>query len=74
MLRLLRAVNHLHKIDICHRDIKPENILFVNKEDNSDIKLVDFGMAAKCTGGLLDSKVGTPYFIAPEVISGNYGK
>lgn len=31
-------------------------------------------MAAKCKGGLLDSKVGTPYFIAPEIISGNYGK
>lgn len=68
MQRLFSAVNHMHRLNICHRDIKPENILFVNRDDNADIKLVDFGMAAKYKNKPLDSKVGTPYFIAPEVI------
>lgn len=70
MKKLLFAVNHLHTCGICHRDLKPENMLFVNEDANSEIKIVDFGMAAKYSTDHLNSTVGTPFFLAPEVING----
>ena len=53
---------------ICHRDLKPENILFHNKV----AKVTDFGLARVMTDGLMTSLVGSPYYMAPEVIRGNY--
>ena len=49
-----------------HRDIKPENILLVDK--NLHVKLADFGVASRTTGLSESSVVGTPYWMAPEVI------
>lgn len=53
-----------------HRDLKPDNILFETKEDDSNIKVVDFGFAQVFNPkkGLRDV-LGTPLFIAPEIIS-----
>jgi calcium-dependent protein kinase len=53
-----------------HRDLKPENILFETTDDDSNIKIVDFGFAAiyNPTQGMKDV-LGTPLFIAPEIIS-----
>jgi serine/threonine protein kinase len=45
ILQVIKAVNHMHQSFIVHRDIKPENILFKTSEPNSDIRLIDFGMA-----------------------------
>jgi calcium-dependent protein kinase len=72
MSKLLRALQHCHSQDIIHRDIKPENIMF--GEDN-EIKFIDFGFAItqhkkKSTMDI----AGTPYYIAPEVLTANYGK
>ena len=57
---------------MCHRDLKPENILIDDRELNT-IKLIDFG-TSQIFGG--DEKMqlvlGTAYYIAPEVLDGNY--
>lgn len=76
--QLLEAVNYLHQNNICHRDIKPENILFSKKYNGlmSEIKLIDFGLSKILTNPdqILQTKIGTPLYIAPEVIKGSYNK
>ena len=42
MRSILRSVNHLHKNGIAHRDLKPENFLFLSRDEDSELKLVDF--------------------------------
>ncbi|CAG9316029.1 unnamed protein product [Blepharisma stoltei] len=74
MKSLLGAVNHLHSLKISHRDIKPENCLLVNSEPNAEIKLVDFGMSIKFGDDAMTTMVGTPYYLAPEVLKSKYGK
>ena len=74
MLRLLSRSYTLSTIvinkNIVHRDLKPENILFESTDDDSIIKLVDFGFAEVFNPkkGLKDV-LGTPLFIAPEIIA-----
>lgn len=70
----MQAVAHLHNLNICHRDLKPENILFVSSNPDAEIKLVDFGVAAKFSNQHLQDITGTPLYIAPEVIKGKHGK
>jgi len=75
--KLVSATNYLHTINICHRDLKPDNFLYVSKEPGAEIKIIDFGLAIKfgqSQDAELHSVVGSPYFIAPEVLRGNYGK
>ena len=71
--KVLNAIAYCHSRGITHRDIKPENILFETNEQNSEIKLIDFGLSRKYS---VDQKMhtilGTPYYIAPEVLKGNY--
>ena len=69
---MLSAVAHLHENGIVHRDIKPENFLFSKKGSDADIKLIDFGLSTNLGGETNNTLVGTPYYIAPEVIKGNY--
>ena len=73
MFQILCAVNHLHDKKICHRDLKPDNFLFSNKDEISDIKLIDFGLS-KSFGETkhLKTVVGTPFYVAPDVFKGNY--
>ena len=70
MFDLLGALNHVHSNGVIHRDIKPENIMF-DKVDGM-VKFIDFGLACQFKPGEKEL-AGTPYFIAPEVLSGNYG-
>ena len=73
--QLLTAVNYLHQNNIVHRDLKPENLLFANEDcDLGLLKLCDFGLAKNCvnTSKKMVSKIGTPFYIAPEVL-GNAG-
>lgn len=68
IMKCLQALQHCHALGITHRDIKPENIMFGKDEE---VRLVDFGLA-KDTTHHMKSYAGTPYFMAPEVLNGNY--
>ena len=72
--QILEAVNYLHHHGICHRDLKPENILLSSMSDNFQLKLIDFGLSKvlKTMNSLMKDKVGTLYYMAPEVLQGKY--
>jgi len=76
MRKLLIAVNYLHSISICHRDLKPDNCLFASNSEDAEVKVIDLGMATQVPDDVDEMKtmVGTPYYLAPEVLSGHYGK
>ena len=50
------------------RDLKPENLLMTGNDDEANLKLVDFGFAARCEGFSLTNQCGTPAYVAPEII------
>jgi len=74
MKKLLLAVNHMHGLFVVHRDLKPENFLFSSRDPGAEIKVIDFGMSIKHQSSDLTTLVGTPYYLAPEVLRGKYGK
>lgn len=71
--QILRALKHLNSLNICHRDIKPENVLI--DPNTLKIKLCDFGLSTFYNSfEMMHTKVGTPYYVSPEVLRGNYHK
>ena len=86
MFKLFSAINYVHKKKIVHRDLKLENVLFSDKTADSDLKVIDFGLSAIVKAKFsffsndkneenrqdLNMKVGTPLYVAPEVLKGNY--
>lgn len=73
MKQAFYALCYLHANRICHRDIKPENFLLYKEDDDSHIKLIDFGLAKRVIPNeVMNKPNGTPYYIAPEVLKGSY--
>ncbi|KAJ6406791.1 hypothetical protein OIU84_010330 [Salix udensis] len=59
---------------VMHRDLKPENFLFVNEREDSPLKAIDFGLSEFFKPGeSLNDVVGSPYYVAPEVLRKLYG-
>ena len=80
MRKLFLAVNYVHKNKIVHRDLKPENILFSDDTPQAELKIVDFGLSNIFINDsknmnestTFHSKVGTPLYLAPEILKGSY--
>lgn len=75
---MLSSVKHLHDRGIVHRDLKPENFLMDDTTENAEVKLIDFGLSKRFSEQSeverMHTVVGTPYYVAPEVLKGNYNK
>ncbi|KAH9803681.1 calcium-dependent protein kinase 9 [Citrus sinensis] len=72
---IMNVVNVCHSKGVMHRDLKPENFLFTTGDENAVVKATDFGLSAFIEEGKAYREiVGSPYYIAPEVLSQSYGK
>ena len=74
LAQILEAVGYCHGLEppVVHRDLKPENFLFVTEADDAAVKIIDFGLSKYGPAGEdhMHTRVGTPYYIAPEVLKG----
>jgi calcium-dependent protein kinase len=71
--KVLTAISYCHNMNFCHRDLKPENIIFESTSSDSEVKLIDFGLSSKFKNNeKMHTILGTPYYIAPEVLKGDY--
>ena len=76
LFQVLSALSYCHEDKhVIHRDLKPENVLLEGKAGSLSIKLADFGSACYLDPGeKLQKALGTPYYIAPEVLQGDYNE
>ncbi|KAL5539111.1 hypothetical protein UlMin_043805 [Ulmus minor] len=71
---IVEVVQVCHKHGVMHRDLKPENFLFANKKETAPLKAIDFGLSVFFKPGEIFTEiVGSPYYMAPEVLKRNYG-
>eukprot|EP00826_Nyctotherus_ovalis_P030297 TRINITY_DN2412_c0_g6_i1.p1 TRINITY_DN2412_c0_g6~~TRINITY_DN2412_c0_g6_i1.p1 ORF type:complete len:169 (+),score=54.08 TRINITY_DN2412_c0_g6_i1:613-1119(+) len=75
MRQLISAITYCHAKGVVHRDLKPENILIdsITEDNKINIKVIDFGTAMFFTPeSEIEGTLGTPYYVAPEVLTGTY--
>ncbi|CAL0333463.1 unnamed protein product [Lupinus luteus] len=71
---IVDVVEACHSLGVMHRDLKPENFLFINKQEDSPLKTIDFGLSVFFKPGeIFMDVVGSPYYVAPEVLGKWYG-
>ncbi|KAL5713746.1 non-specific serine/threonine protein kinase [Ranunculus cassubicifolius] len=71
---IVGVVETCHSLGVMHRDLKPENFLLVNKADDFSLKAIDFGLSVFFKPGqIFTDVVGSPYYVAPEVLCKRYG-
>ncbi|KAF3673915.1 Calcium-dependent protein kinase 5 [Capsicum annuum] len=71
---IVGVVEACHSLGVMHRDLKPENFLLVNKDDDFSLKAIDFGLSVFFKPGqIFTDVVGSPYYVAPEVLLKHYG-
>uniref|UniRef100_A0A7N0T663 non-specific serine/threonine protein kinase n=1 Tax=Kalanchoe fedtschenkoi TaxID=63787 RepID=A0A7N0T663_KALFE len=71
---IVGVVEACHSLGVMHRDLKPENFLFVNQQEDSLLKTIDFGLSMFFKPGeKFSDVVGSPYYVAPEVLRKRYG-
>jgi len=76
VIKFVQALDYLHDKGIVHRDLKPENLLLKSVDNDTDVKLADFGLS-KIMGEkvLMQTACGTPGYVAPEILQARgYGK
>jgi calcium-dependent protein kinase len=73
---MLGAIEYCHTVhNICHRDLKPENFLYTSAAADSEMKIIDFGLSrVDDEVEHMNTKVGTPFYVAPEVLTRRYDK
>lgn len=78
---IVAAMAHCHDRGVVHRDLKASNFLFATAQTNTDVKIIDFGLSRRTkapneeeaegdVAWILKSQVGTPYYVAPEMLTG----
>ncbi|CAL0312795.1 unnamed protein product [Lupinus luteus] len=73
MSQILNVVAFCHLQGVVHRDLKPENVLFTSKDENSELKVIDFGLSDFVKPDeRLNDIVGSAYYVAPEVLRRAY--
>ncbi len=75
MKQIIGAIEYCHNNGIAHRDLKPENLLYLKEgsEEDNPLKIADFGLSQSINlKKMLTSKVGTSYYVPPEILAGNY--
>ncbi|PON98383.1 Calcium dependent protein kinase [Trema orientale] len=71
---IVGVVEACHSLGVMHRDLKPENFLFVNEQEDSPLKAIDFGLSVFFKPGeIFSDVVGSPYYLAPEILQRHYG-
>ncbi|XP_019163925.1 PREDICTED: calcium-dependent protein kinase 7-like [Ipomoea nil] len=71
---IVEVVQMCHRNGVMHRDLKPENFLFANRKETAPLKAIDFGLSVFFKPDeRFNEIVGSPYYMAPEVLKRNYG-
>ncbi|CAI9268215.1 unnamed protein product [Lactuca saligna] len=72
---IVSVIEACHSLGVMHRDLKPENFLFVDNHEDSIMKSIDFGLSTFFKPGqVFTDVVGSPYYVAPEVLLKDYGQ